>query len=113
MAKKMALGKGIGALINSGSVNPNVVNKAKEMMDLETAKNNGPIEPIGPMLVPVEKIKTNPNQPRKIFKEEEIAELSQSIKENGVIQPLIVAEMDGNYELIAGERRLRAIKLLV
>ncbi|MAE58961.1 MAG: chromosome partitioning protein ParB [Halobacteriovorax sp.] len=111
MAKKMALGKGIGALINSGSVNPNVVNKAKEMMDLETAKNNGPIEPIGPMLVPVEKIKTNPNQPRKIFKEEEIAELSQSIKENGVIQPLIVAEMDGNYELIAGERRLRASKL--
>ena len=111
MAKKMALGKGIGALINSGSTNPNIVNNAKNMMDLEDSKKSGPIEPSGPLLVPVEKIVTNPNQPRKIFKEDEIAELSLSIKENGVIQPLIVAEVDGKYELIAGERRLRASKL--
>src|SRR5690606_12062942 len=59
--------------------------------------------------IPIEKIIPNKDQPRKIFKEKYIEELSNSIKENGIIQPLIVsANDDGTYTLIAGERRLRA-----
>ncbi len=111
MAKKIALGKGIGALIgNSEAANPHIVNQAKAKLDIQD-KTSGPIEPTGPMLVSVDQIHANPNQPRKIFKEEELQELSQSIKENGVIQPLIVVKADKGYELVAGERRLRASKL--
>ncbi len=53
-------------------------------------------------------IKPNPHQPRKIFLEKSLSELSDSIKKYGVIQPLTVRKKDGKYELIAGERRLRA-----
>lgn len=60
----------------------------------------------------VEKIIPNKHQPRTIFKDESLLELAQSIKENGIIQPLIVSgsNENGKYELIAGERRLRASK---
>lgn len=54
----------------------------------------------------------NPNQPRKTFFEEKIVELADSIDENGLIQPIIVREVPGGYELVAGERRLRATKHL-
>jgi ParB family chromosome partitioning protein len=58
--------------------------------------------------LPISQIKPNPFQPRKIMGENEIIELSESIKELGVLQPIIVRELDGEYELVAGERRLRA-----
>ena len=59
--------------------------------------------------LPIDSIYANPEQPRKHFSEEEIKELSDSIKEYGVLQPIIVSKMkDGKYILIAGERRLRA-----
>ena len=59
--------------------------------------------------VPIDKIQPNPQQPRSKFNEETIAELAASIEENGVLQPLIVrATENGNYQLIAGERRWRA-----
>jgi ParB family chromosome partitioning protein len=58
--------------------------------------------------IPIEKIKVNPYQPRKYFSEAHIDELVESIKEYGIIQPLIVSKSDSGYELIAGERRLRA-----
>ncbi|MDR1782434.1 MAG: ParB/RepB/Spo0J family partition protein [Bacilli bacterium] len=57
-------------------------------------------------------VRVNPNQPRKHFSEASIMELAQSIKENGLIQPIIVRIKDNHYELIAGERRLRATKYL-
>lgn len=57
-------------------------------------------------------IKPNPWQPRKIFKEENLDELAASIKEHGILQPLVVVPMpDGTYQLIVGERRLRASKI--
>ncbi|TLN17837.1 ParB/RepB/Spo0J family partition protein, partial [bacterium] len=60
-------------------------------------------------LCPIEKITPSPSQPRKIFPPESLAELSQSIKEKGLIQPIVVRKLDGgDYELIAGERRWRA-----
>ncbi len=58
----------------------------------------------------VRKIKPNPNQPRKVFIEDNIEELANSIKEHGVLQPISVRYERGSYELIAGERRLRACK---
>lgn len=61
-------------------------------------------------MVDVGAIFPNPNQPRKLFKEKEIEELSQSIRENGIIQPLIVTKGERGFELIAGERRLKAAK---
>jgi len=60
----------------------------------------------------IEQIKPNPYQPRQEFKEEEIKELSLSIQQKGLLQPIIVRKKGQDYELIAGERRLRAAKLL-
>lgn len=63
-------------------------------------------------MVPVAKIIPNPNQPRKHFSDESLAELAESIKTFGVIQPISVRQVDdGMYELVSGERRLRASKL--
>lgn len=61
--------------------------------------------------VPLNQLRVNPYQPRKIFNEEAIQELSQSVKEHGVIQPIIVRQTIKDYEIIAGERRFRASKL--
>jgi ParB family chromosome partitioning protein len=61
------------------------------------------------MMVPIEKLVANPDQPRRTFKEEDLADLTSSVKEKGIIQPLIVRERDnGSYEIVAGERRWRA-----
>lgn len=57
-------------------------------------------------------IEPNPFQPRKHFDEEEIADLADSIREHGVLQPLVVRRVDGRFELVAGERRLRAAQSL-
>lgn len=62
--------------------------------------------------VDINKIKTNPHQPREVFDEYPLSELVQSIKEYGILQPLIVTQvLGGQYELVAGERRLRAARL--
>ncbi|MGC8870105.1 MAG: ParB/RepB/Spo0J family partition protein, partial [Brevinematia bacterium] len=57
--------------------------------------------------VKISELKPNPNQPRKKFNENSLNELAQSIKEKGVLQPIIVREKEGYYEIIAGERRWR------
>ncbi|EDP6840199.1 ParB/RepB/Spo0J family partition protein [Campylobacter upsaliensis] len=62
--------------------------------------------------IPLVKIDLNPYQPRKHFDEEALGELANSIKEYGLIQPIIVLKKDGRYILVAGERRLRASKIL-
>ena len=65
------------------------------------------------LLVPVELIIPNPNQPRKNFSQSELEGLASSIKHNGIIQPLVIRRLiDEKYELISGERRLRAAKLV-
>jgi chromosome segregation DNA-binding protein len=62
--------------------------------------------------VPISQIRTNPYQPRRQFSEEALEELAASIREMGVLQPIIVRqEGEGNYVLVAGERRLRAARL--
>ena len=62
--------------------------------------------------VPIEKVVPNPHQPRIQFSEEKLMELAQSIKEHGILQPLIVTRVGENFELIAGERRLQAAKIV-
>lgn len=111
MAKKIALGKGIASLISDS---PNELlkqslNSQTKKMDEKTEKKI--VSENETSLVDITQIHANPNQPRKIFKDKELQELSDSIKENGVIQPLIVAKADKGFELIAGERRLRASKI--
>jgi ParB family chromosome partitioning protein len=62
--------------------------------------------------VPIDKVRRNPHQPRNMFDEEELAELAASIATHGVIQPIVVrGSADGGYELVAGERRLRAARM--
>lgn len=90
--EKKALGKGLDALLPS--VKPS---RTEEMADVQR--------------IPVNQIVPNRYQPRQIFHQEELAELTASIKETGVIQPIVVRRKgDGVYELIAGERRWRASK---
>jgi len=103
MAKKIVLGKGIASLIqdtNHEIISNTLEQHFGEEKEMEVVNN--------PTILSVNEIKTNPNQPRKIFKEKELEELSNSIRENGIIQPLIVRKADQGFELIAGERRLRA-----
>lgn len=63
------------------------------------------------VFVPARSIRPNPAQPRKIFREEALEELAQSIRQHGILQPLSVRRVGNSYELIAGERRLRAAQL--
>ncbi|MDR0971074.1 MAG: ParB/RepB/Spo0J family partition protein [Bacteroidales bacterium] len=99
MAAKQALGRGLGALLHSmETVNPE--------MDYDNSGNTAIA------FVDISKIDANPHQPRKEFSEEALQELSQSIKEQGVIVPITITKGDNDrYILIAGERRLRAAKL--
>jgi len=117
MAKKLALGKGIASLLQESTPQAVVAQTYNQQFnntaqpEVEMEKEIEVRVENTPLLVDVSAIKTNPNQPRKIFKEKDLEELSESIKENGIIQPLIVAELDnGHFELVAGERRLRAAK---
>jgi len=90
MAERKALGKGLGALI------PDIED------DFEGKE--------GALYCSLDEIQVNPYQPRTVFDQEKIEELTHSIKEKGVIQPLLVRKVKGGYQLVAGERRLRAAK---
>lgn len=91
MNKKSALGKGLGALIPNDNSNKDE-NKTS--------------------IISLNLIKSNDEQPRKTFDNEKIAELAQSIKEHGIIQPIILNKKGDYYVIVAGERRWRAAKFL-
>lgn len=95
MAKASALGRGLGALLS----------EIEEAYDNELPKKGGVEE------ILLGKIRPNPYQPRKHFDPESLAELSESIKTHGLLQPIVVKEDLDGFILIAGERRLRASKL--
>lgn len=97
---KKALGKGLSALIPDS-----YINKEPEFKVL----NSGG----GFKLIPIDQISTNKDQPRKDFDPEAIEELAASIKEKGILQPIIVTKgQENSYQLICGERRLRAARLV-
>ena len=99
--QKKVLGRGLSALLNNDD------------HIIESVGDNNAELIIGSIVdLPVEKISNNPFQPRTHFNEESIKELSTSIKQLGVIQPVTVRKIKGNkYQLVSGERRLRASKL--
>lgn len=90
--RKMALGRGLASLLPSNSPTENDADKAYFLCDIEL-------------------IRPNRYQPRHRFSEPELAELSESIKEQGILQPLLVRKDGVGYELVVGERRLRASKM--
>ncbi len=101
MAKK-GLGKGLGSLFDEHNITNDITN---DIINKEAPSQNG-IENIKLTL-----IEPNKNQPRKSFDEEKIKALADSIKENGLIQPVIVTpSKNGMYKIVAGERRWRASK---
>jgi ParB family chromosome partitioning protein len=102
-AKKGGLGKGLDALIT----NKEVKVPASENVPAAT-KNEKVVEGV---LVNINKVEPNRDQPRKNFDEDALVELSESIKQFGVLQPLLVQDRKDYYEIIAGERRWRAAKL--
>ncbi|UCG38605.1 MAG: ParB/RepB/Spo0J family partition protein [bacterium] len=88
--KRQALGKGLGALIPGG----------------EDAGRQGEL-----VMAPIDEVFPNPEQPRRRFRQETLEELAGSIREQGVLQPVLARRVPGGYELLAGERRLRAARL--
>ena len=100
MAQKKGLGKGLDKLIPVDEVK----NISKNSKVSEIVEN-------GISVVKINKIEPNRTQPRKNFDEDALTELSESIKQFGIIQPLVVQKKDDYFEIIAGERRWRAAKL--
>ena len=99
--KKRALGRGLEELFN----NENLDLQSMENKIYESATNEEIME------IPLEELRPNPYQPRKVFDEEALQDLADSIKEHGVFQPIIIKKSIKGYEIIAGERRYRASKI--
>lgn len=91
---KKRLGRGLGALLPSDDINVEGTDIQSKIVEIN-----------------IDDIEPNPYQPRKEFNLDQLQELSQSIKEHGIIQPINIRKIDNKYQLVAGERRLRAAKL--
>lgn len=104
-AKKNGLGKGLDSLIT------NKVNTAKTTTATTKPAVKKDEKVVEGILVNINKVEPNREQPRKNFDEDALLELAESIKQFGVLQPLLVQQKDDYYEIIAGERRWRAAKL--
>ena len=94
MAKKKGLGRGLDAIFQDNAFPEENETKSTDRL-----------------VVPISMLDTNPNQPRKAFDTEALAGLADSIAANGLLQPILVREVDGRYEIIAGERRYRASRM--
>ena len=97
---RQALGKGLGALIKKTEARAAATPTETEVDDSRV------------IMAKADEIQASPFQPRRTFNEEQIAELAASIRERGLVQPLVVRRVKGQFELIAGERRLRAVRSL-
>ena len=87
--RRGGLGRGLGAILPGGDLN---------------------VSPQGTSTLPINAIVANPDQPRQTFRDAEMASLVSSVREHGILQPLVVAPQGSGYQLIAGERRLRAAR---
>ena len=97
--KSSVLGKGLSAIFSEKNVDVNSLSRSEEGNNLSRE-------------IELSRIKVNPLQPRDDFDEEKLKELAESIRLNGIIQPVTVKESGGDYMLISGERRVRASKLI-
>jgi ParB family chromosome partitioning protein len=92
--EKRRLGRGLDALLGSA----------------DNGNGTEPEPPSTQTQLPLDRIQHNPHQPRKTFDADELAALSASVRSHGILQPLVVRVVDGQYQLVAGERRLRAAR---
>lgn len=101
--KRRALGKGLEELFNNEQIDFNQI----EEKILDSTSTDEIVE------LPIDELRPNPYQPRKVFDEEKLQELADSIKEHGIFQPIIVKKSSiKGYEIIAGERRVKACKMI-
>ena len=101
--KKKGLGRGLSSFLDVDSFEE-IVDKKND----EIKSTNGPN---GSTTLPIEHIKPNQNQPRKDFSPDELSSLASSIRETGIIQPILVRKLNDFYEIVAGERRWRAAQI--
>lgn len=109
---KPRLGRGLSSLISVSDPMEDLV-EAPSMLAVDVSHAGVGAEVVGDRILELalEEIRPNPHQPRREFNEASLAELAASLKTNGLLQPIVVRPAAGGYELIAGERRLRAAKL--
>jgi ParB family transcriptional regulator, chromosome partitioning protein len=98
---RKVLGKGLNALLSSRTQAP----PTAPPMPIEAQPGEDTL------FVPIDSIDPNPLQPRRVFQEDKLAELAQSIRANGIVQPLVVRRTGDRYQLVAGERRWRAARI--
>ena len=118
MAKpKKGLGRGLGALLPQKKTveqkDGKVIETTTTVLYTAPEAQEAPAAPKGDQVVELklDEIKPNPNQPRKIFDEAALDELADSLKEHGIIQPILVQKKGAIYEIVAGERRYRAAQM--
>ena len=108
--KKKKLGKGLSSLLSSTRIREidedSVMVSRDDDSDIYVKKGKETIFDL-----PIEDIQKNPYQPRRIWDEKKLKELAESIKVNGLIQPIVVRPIDSGYQLVAGERRLKAMRI--
>ncbi|OUX44650.1 MAG: hypothetical protein CBE31_01785, partial [Rhodobacterales bacterium TMED271] len=97
--RKKGLGRGLSSFLD--------VDSFGEIVDKKRAEKRITSEPNSPTSLPIEYIIPNQNQPRKDFAQDELSSLALSIRETGIIQPILVRKNDDSYEIVAGERRWR------
>ena len=102
--KRKALGKGLEQLFNSEPLNIDTLNNYEKEI-VETTSKSDIVE------IPIKDIRSNPHQPREYFDEEALRELAESIKDHGIIEPIIVKKSIKGYDLVAGERRTKAASI--
>ena len=113
--KSKGLGKGLGALLGDVEINLEPEVKEESIKSIKTEidtnkKEENKTESRGISYIEINDIKPNSNQPRKTFDEEKLDELASSIKEHGLIQPVVLRSVKNGYEIVAGERRWRAAR---
>lgn len=109
--KRGGLGKGLDSLIPDMNIGSTASPKTEVKTKIVEKVVEKVVEIEKPVEIKVSKIEPNKEQPRKNFDEDALIELSESIKQHGVLQPILVQDKNGYYEIIAGERRWRAAKL--
>ena len=120
--RKNGLGRGLDALFpdkktaskeNEVKFTAKLEKKTEPAVKVRNVKERteAPRQKKVPMMIKISMVEPNPNQPRKQFDEDALLELSESVKQYGILQPLLVSDKKGYYEIIAGERRWRAAKL--
>ena len=100
---KKSLGRGLSSLLSETQID---LNNDQDMNFVEEPNNIKRSKTLS--LIPIEKIQPNINQPRKTFSEEELTELKNSIESKGLLQPIIVREKGGYYEIVAGGKALES-----